>query len=437
MYKVLIRGFVLLVFAVSFVTNVRAQYSVLGIEEMFRLAEENSRSARICDLLVREAEEALKTAEKSRYPSVEASLSAGYLGNGWMSDRDFSSGKNIPMPHFSNNFSLKVTQVLYAGGAIDRVIELKGHEAEMSRLEYDMNMQNLRFMLLGHYLDLYKAYNAGLVYGKNIENAELMLDDIRASYKAGTALKSDITRYEVRLNTLRLGLLNTENTVKVLSSDISTLLCLDTAMLIMPDTTLASRTVIPETENYWQELKYNSPALKAAETGVNIGKTSEKMEKSALLPQLAIVAGDNLDGPIVIEVPAINSNFNYWYAGVGIKYNFDVLFKNNRRVRQARLALQRAEEQMMETEEKLYDDIHSAYIRLKEAFEKIKVTEKSLELAEENYREVSVRYLNGLSLITDLLDADNLRLDSELDLVNARIDMLYQYYLLEKITGNL
>ena len=47
------------------------------------------------------------------------------------------------------------------------------------------------------------------------------------------------------------------------------------------------------------------------------------------------------------------------------------------------------------------------------------------------------RYLNGLSLVTDMLDASNIQLSSELELTNARIGILYQYYLLKRTIGSL
>ena len=56
-------------------------------------------------------------------------------------------------------------------------------------------------------------------------------------------------------------------------------------------------------------------------------------------------------------------------------------------------------------------------------------------MAEENYEEVRYRYLNGLVLVTDMLDGSNTKLQAELDLVNARIGIVYQYCLLQRTAG--
>ena len=61
--------------------------------------------------------------------------------------------------------------------------------------------------------------------------------------------------------------------------------------------------------------------------------------------------------------------------------------------------------------------------------------EKSLELAAQNYSVVNNRYLNDLALITDMLDASNSKLNAELQLVNAQINILFNLYKLKKTAG--
>ena len=66
---------------------------------------------------------------------------------------------------------------------------------------------------------------------------------------------------------------------------------------------------------------------------------------------------------------------------------------------------------------------------------------KSLQLsvrqAEENYRIMRNRYLNQLAILTDLLDAESLRLNAELQLTNARTEVVYTYYELQRAAGKL
>jgi outer membrane protein TolC len=70
-----------------------------------------------------------------------------------------------------------------------------------------------------------------------------------------------------------------------------------------------------------------------------------------------------------------------------------------------------------------------------EAQDAVETLKKSVELAHENYDIVSTRYSNDMALVTDLLDAATQRLDAELQLVNARINVLFNYYKLCETAG--
>lgn len=414
-----------------------SQQQLLTLDEVFRLADENSKSIRVQALAVEEAGQNVRVAKNDRLPSLETTLSFSYLGNGWISDRNFSNGMKASMPHYGNNFAFKATQVLYAGGAITKSIEMSELQKQVSEWSCQNNRQDVRLLLVGHYLDLYQLNNQRRVYEKNIEQTRLLVHDIRAAYKEGTALKSDITRYELQLQNLELGLISTTNQIKILSRELATILGIDAAMEIVPDTTLVRLTVEKQDELFWQHEKSQAPALHMSQLGIRMSQKAEDLIRAERRPQIALVAADNLDGPIVIEVPPINKNFNYWYVGVGISYKFDALFKSNKKLKQAKIATQKAEVQHQLVNDQLADGVHAAYIQLDEAYTRLDTQEKSVQLAHENFSVVRNRYLNGLSLVTDMLDASNIQLSSELQLANAQIGILYQYFLLKKTTGSL
>jgi outer membrane protein TolC len=64
------------------------------------------------------------------------------------------------------------------------------------------------------------------------------------------------------------------------------------------------------------------------------------------------------------------------------------------------------------------------------------VYETSSRLANENYRIINNRYLSELVLISEMLDASNTKLNAELQVVNARLNVIYNYYCLQRAIGN-
>lgn len=415
-----------------------AQSRVMGIEEMFRLADENSKSIQAYRTGKAAADEALRAARAQRLPDITASASASYLGNGRLWDRDFGNGMRVPMPHFGNNFALEATQVLYAGGAISSGIALAELGQQSAELDWQKNRQDIRFLLTGYYLELYKLDNQARVLKDNLRLTDRVIDNVRARREQGTALKNDITRYELQKEQLLLQLEQVQDARKIMNHRLVTTLHLPDDTEVCPDTTLLEARIEALAEDDWQALAgQNNLDLRLARVQVEVNKQQVRQERSARLPQISLVAVDHLDGPITIEVPVLDNNFNYWYVGVGVRYSFSALFKNTRKLRQARLNVLRAQEQNDLAREQVENDVQAGYTNFLTAFTDLRTQEKSVLLADENYDVVSNRYVNEMALLTDMLDASNMKLSADLSLVNARINVIYHYYRMKYLTHTL
>lgn len=415
-----------------------AQSRTMGIEEMFRLADENSKSIQTYRTGKEVADENLKAAKAQRLPDIRASLSGSYWGNGKLWDRDFSNATKIDMPHWGNNFALEAQQVVYAGGAISSGIELAELEKQLAEMDWQKNRQDIRFLLVGHYLNLYKLHNQIEVLHKNLELTDQLIANMQARLEEGTALENDITRYELQRETLRLQLAKVEDACKIANHQLVITLHLPEGTVVQPDTTLNDSQIQTMSEANWQELAaQNNLNLQQAETGIKVNRQRVKMERSERLPKISLVAAEHLDGPITIEVPVLDNNFNYWYVGVGVKYNISSLFKNNRKLKAARLNVRKAQETYELAQEQTNHAVQESYVNFLTSFTDLRTQQKSVELADQNYSVTSNRYQNDLALLTDMLDASNMKLSADLGLVNARINVIYNYYKMKYITHTL
>ncbi len=91
---------------------------VMSLDELFALADTQSKSIKIFESAVTGAEKNISVAKNAYLPAVDFSASATYNGNAWVSDRDFSNGQTFASPHFGNSFSIEASQVIFAGGSI-------------------------------------------------------------------------------------------------------------------------------------------------------------------------------------------------------------------------------------------------------------------------------------------------------------------------------
>ena len=411
---------------------------VMSIAELFERIEENSKSLVTARTGVEAASLGVESAKSKRLPDLDASLSFSYIGNALMTDRDFSNARGLRSPHYGNNFAFNAQQVVYAGGAINAGIKLAELGKQQAEVGVKLTRQQMRFIVLGQYLDLYKIDNRIKVYEKNIELTRQLIEDIKAKQKQGMALKNDITRYELQMESLKLGLTALHNNRSILNHQLCNTLGMAQTEQIVPDATLADQAYSTDGEAYWQTSSLmNSPLLEQTSNAIKIAEQKERLAKSDLLPKVAFVATDQFDGPILFELPPVDKNLNVWYVGVGVKYNLSALFKSNKRIKQAAVETRQAREAHAVQQEQLNNNVQAAYVLYKQTYVELETQKKSVELAQQNYEVMNARYLSQLALVTDMVDASNLKLNAELSEVDARINIVYAYYKMKYVAGEI
>lgn len=122
---------------------------------------------------------------------------------------------------------------------------------------------------------------------------------------------------------------------------------------------------------------------------------------------------------------------------MSVSYPLSSLYKNNHKIKESKLAVtlsQNTEEQKIQ---QIKVNVRTAYLRHREALQQVEALKLSVKQAQENYRIMQNRYLSQLAILTDLLDANSVRLNAELQLTSARTRVIYTYYQLERACGRL
>jgi len=431
----------------------------MSLQSLFGLADQQSQRIKVSEVALKAAEEGVASAKSAMLPSVEFSLQGSYTGNAFLMSRGFSTsgtteyivpglgpqqvenGKQ-PTPHWGNSFTARASQVIYAGGAISSGIEMAKLGRQLAELDVEKNRQEVRFLLTGYYLDLCKLQNQSQVIAKNIELTEKVIEQMKARREQGTVLKNDITRYELQRQSLLLTKAQIDDAQKIIRHQISTTVHLPEGEDFEVDTQsleeegMALKTLT--SEESWQQT--------AAENNIDIRKASlvsEMLEqkvrntRAASRPSVALVVENNLSGPYTSDLIPKNANVNVWFVGIGVKYNLSNLWKNKHNIRKARHENTQARESVQLAHEGIEKGVQASYTNLLTSSVEVRTQEKQVELADQNYAVVKNRYDNDLALLTDMLDASNMKLSADMALVNARINMLYNYFKLKYITNTL
>lgn len=407
----------------------------LTLTDVFTRIENENQTISMLRTAQEAAEEGIKSAKNARFPEINAELNVSYIGDCFLTDRNFSNYTKAPSPHFGNGFTLEAQQVVYAGGAVNAAVKLAEHEGHMSEAVISKSRQGLRLMAAGEYLDLFRTDNSIKVYKENIALTTKLIEEINARREQGLALAADVTRYELRLEMLKLDLVRLQNTREIMNYRLVN-------SLGLPEGTVISSILGDEEDmrdrsrQNWQEIAADaSPEMKVSGIKADMALTRQKLVRSERLPKIAVVAYENFNGPITFEIPPIDKNLNLWYVGLGIRYNFSSLYKSGHKLKQAAIEVRQAEQAKNVTEENLRNDVQKAYADYMQSYVELETREKSLQLADENYERIHDRYMEQLVLVTDMLDAFNMKLDADLGVSAANAEIQYRLCCLRYAAG--
>lgn len=429
------------------------------LQQLYDLADHYNQQIVVSQTGLRAASEAVMAAKNAMLPNVELSASGSYIGDATLMSRGFSTNGTTDViiagigpqkvrngrqetPHWGNSFTAQVSQVIYAGGAIRAGIRITELGEQMATLDVEKNRQEVRFLITGYYLDLYKLQNQQMVIDRNIQLTEKVIKDMEARCQQGMVLKNDITRYELQLMTLQLTKEKLKDAQSIINHQLCTTLHMADKKVIVVDTTklnqeIASLKTIANEHNWQQMASENNIGIRQADVAIQLAEQKIKTTNAASLPSLALIAEDNLFGPYTNDLIPVNANVNAWFVGIGLKYDLGSLWKNKHNINHARIHHQQSQEQLVLARENVEKSVQAGYVNFLTSFKEVETQLKQVELATQNYDVVQNRYQNQLALLTDMLDASSMKLSADMALVNAQISLLYNYYKLKYISNTL
>ncbi len=426
---------------------------------LYNLADQQSQKVKVSEVALRAADEGVAAAKSALLPSVDLGLQGSYTGNAFMLSRGFSANGTtdyivpgvgvIPVangkqdtPHWGNSFTAQVTQVVYAGGAIRSGIRMAELGKVLAELDVERNRQEVRFLLTGYYLDLCKLSNQIDVVRQNIALTQKEIAQMKARREQGTVLQNDITRYDFQLKNLELTMKKLTDASAIVNHQLVTTLHLPEQTVVVPDNNELNTEINAlsdiAAQDLWQtKATNNNIDIRQAEVAQNLAEQKIKQAKAASLPSVAVVAENHFAGPYTQDLIPKDCNVNVWFVGVGVKFNLGSLWKNKHQIRKARIEHQQSQETISLVREGIENAVQANYTNLLTSYTEVDTQKKQVELAKQNYSVVQNRYQNDLALLTDMVDASNMKLSAEMSLVNARINMLYNYYKLKYVTNTL
>lgn len=409
---------------------------LLTVDELFRLGEANSLKLQADILDEAMAHERGKTARTSRLPDLQVGLRGGVVGQPIVFRHGLSDATYPDTPDWLQNYAIDFTQPLYEGGRIRYAVRRADLQTHAATLRTATDRADVKLDLLNQYMSLFSLYKQREVLMRNIEESERRLKDIRQMRKEGLITNNDVLRSEMQLTNDRLSLTETENSLVLVSQQLDILLGMDEDRLLLPDTSLLHRAVaLQPYEEYVEEAYLNDPAMRLLRQQTEIARNEVHLTRADFLPSVSLYASNTLARPVSRTMADMYNNT--WNFGLSVSYPISSLYKNNHRVKESKLAVEVARNAEEQQKQQARVTVRTAFLRHREALKQVEALKLSVRQAEENYRIMQNRYLNQLAILTDLLDANSVLLNAELQLTSARTQVIYTYYQLERACGRL
>ncbi|MVT09431.1 TolC family protein [Chitinophaga tropicalis] len=420
----------------------RAQDSIIvkpvTLAQLFELVEAGSERIMISKTNVALARQKTEIAGLYRLPQLSSDFTYGYISNADIWTPSFSEHQKGHIPHQFTQFSVLAAQLIFKGGEVNGEIVKAGLEAQVAGLALEKNMEDIRFLAAGYYLDMLRACNQRKVYKNNIGLAKARLANILVLQKQGMVTENDVLRNRLIISELELNERKVANNVVILNRQLGLLTGMSDSVQFLPDSSVLEKNAEDLLLTSSLEIaQQQNHELKIAGIEKQIAQTNLKLTKAEKYPEIAVFAGSNFQRPFLNTIPAVDIFYNVWQAGVSVKYNISSLYQTRRKLKAGDIALHLSEQKVMLEKQEVELGVKTTHVKYDEARDELGTFQRDLVSAQENYRITEKKYLNQLALLTDLVDASNTKIEAELRVVGARINVVYAYLRVLRAIGTL
>nr|MBU3857903.1 TolC family protein [Flavobacterium sp. MC2016-06] len=429
---------VMLVLILLGISTSQAQVRSVSLNEAIKLAKENNKNILKSRLEITLSEQNIKENKDLRLPEIELNGMYSritniteFRGSGFLQDKVVT--KAIP-EIYEVGTAIKVP--LYMGNKINNAIKIANQENEIALVKKEKTENDIQLVVISTYLEIYKMMELQKIFEENIKEEQSRLKEVQSLQKHGTVTKNEVIRAELQLSDRELNALTNSKNIKIALHDLKTLVQIPENEEITIDTTtsLEEMNGIDSYDSY-KNKAFQNEEMRIADQEVNIKKTELKMAKGNYYPTINFFGNYGFNYPNYKFFPP--NPYLYTLGQVGIEARFDIsgLYKNKTKVQAASTRIQWQETQTGILKDKVEDELFKNHTQYEEILERFVVVDKALELADENYRIVKLKYLNQLVLVTEMVDADNALLQAKYNKISTRIDAVMKHYELLHTAG--
>jgi outer membrane protein TolC len=342
---------------------------------------------------------------------------------------------NIPN---TSNFRLSFYEPLFTGLRGFTALRSNQLLVEAAKLDIDKDKTEIYMNVVNTYYNMYKIMLSQTVLEESFQMVESRLKDVNALKKNGMATQNDLLKVELQKSNIELNQMELMTNKAIANFNFNILLGLPDSTVLEIDTTELYATKENGTlYDFLNDGLINRSDLKAQEIRSQVADNAVKIQKGNYYPQFYMSGNYLYANPNQRIFPPEQKFNGTWDFGVGFTWDITGLYINKNLVNIAEQNAFMAKTGTDGMEDLIKIDINQAFLVFNQSKEKIKLNEKAVAQSKENQRMATSKFKNQLATISEVLEADLMVIQSEMNLANAKIDAELAYYRLLRYSGKL
>ena len=362
------------------------------------------------------------------YPRIDFGSNYRFLSNGI----DINGYETKDALEHIYNFKVGITQNIYSGSAIS-----KSHE--IAKTEEVIAGEKKRYTGAEIILETDKTYwqvvadgelnNLAFRYRDIIQSlVDVILDKVEEEVLSRT----EYLQAKVNLNEAELKVIQSGNNLKLSEMALNRLIGNEITTDIAIEDSLSVDFSVVDNIDYVQTALTTRPEIKISENLVTVSDLNVNLVKSPYMPSIGVGAFGRWGTPG--EGLSSEPNWNYQVYGY---LNMPLIYfgKKGKEIEASRIRNQIAVYQLDKTQDLVTLEINQARYALEESVSKVTLTQNSVLQADENLDLITDRYIEGLSPIVDVLNAQIFWESAYIDFVAAKKEFQINYSFYNKALG--
>lgn len=424
----------------SFLHAQMIDYQHLSLQQAIEIGLKNNKNIQISHLKQEMSITKEKDLKMEKLPDIEFHTSYNQVTNLFQyQDGVFNKPTKYDAINGMYDFTLSASIPVYMGGKIKNTEKKAAIDTEVSALRTRLDERQLKMEIITAFLQIHHLKEQQNLINDKMKEDSVNIKQVKALKANGVVTINEVLRTSLQLSNHKMSWTELDNDIQIAEHKLKTILSLPEEQEMHVDTEdlISDKAAIPYIDELTETALTKNESVEITHKNLSLKELDQKIIKANYLPKVTAGGEYFLKYPNMMFFPPEPYAYRLGMIGLNLTYPIENLYKNKYKMQEAKENIDLAKLQIQENEEKVRHNVYEAYKKFEETDQKVRIAEEAIDQAKENYRIVRTKYANKLSLITELIDADNTYLEAESNLISVKINRQLKYYQLQYTIGNL